>query len=213
MDILKSYTSAEIEVKKSRFIAEAFPIAGQQEARELLKAQKQKYADAAHVVHAFAVGIAGSAGVAGGTELCGTNKGSAPILGCSDDGEPPGTAGRPVLEVLKGRRVTNILLTVTRYFGGTLLGTGGLVKAYGSAAKAVLDIAETLPSIPVRQFSLVVSYELYERVKRYLAEQGAEIGTELFGEQVGIAGSIHEDRYEALAAGVREISAGRCGLN
>jgi uncharacterized YigZ family protein len=205
MDVLKAYTSAETEVKNSRFIAEAFPIAGQQEARELLRAQKQRYPDAAHVVHAFAAGTSGSAGLTGQAAL-------PPVLGCSDDGEPPGTAGRPVLEVLKGRGVTNILLTVTRYFGGTLLGTGGLVKAYGNAAKAVLDIAETLPSIPVRRFSLAVSYELYERVKRCLAEQDAEISGEEFGEQVDIAGSISEDRYETLAAGIREFSAGRYSL-
>ena len=96
MDVLGHYASAELHIKNSRFLAEIIPVTGQNEAREQLKAQKEKYFDATHVVHAFIVGKAGE------------------IMGMSDDGEPAGTAGRPVLDVLKGRNCTNILLTVTR---------------------------------------------------------------------------------------------------
>ena len=120
METLVEYASAELEIKKSRFLAEVFPVVSQTEARSLLKQQKEKYEDATHVVHGFVLGPA------------------AEILGMSDDGEPAGTAGWPVLDVLKGRNCTNILLTVTRWFGGTLLGTGGLVKAYGDSAKAAI---------------------------------------------------------------------------
>ena len=98
----------------------------QNQARELIKSQKAKYADATHVVHAFIIGT------------------SAEIMGMSDDGEPSGTAGRPALDVLKGRKCTNLVLTVTRWFGGTLLGTGGLVKAYSGGAKQVIEKADSL---------------------------------------------------------------------
>ena len=109
MNCILEHFQTELVIKHSRFIAEVFPVENQAAARELLKEQKQKYFDSTHVVHAFVIGK------------------NAEILGMSDDGEPSGTAGRPVLDVLKGSGCTNIILTVTRYFGGTLLGTGGLV--------------------------------------------------------------------------------------
>ena len=116
METLVEYASAELEIKKSRFLAEVFPVLSQAEARSLLKQQKEKYEDATHVVHGFVLGPA------------------AEILGMSDDGEPAGTAGRPVLDVLKGRNCTNILLTVTRWFGGTLLGTAQAFLSHGQTA-------------------------------------------------------------------------------
>ena len=123
MDILKEYISTELIIKNSRFLNELFPCSEQSEARGIIKAQKQKYADATHVVHAFVLGLSGE------------------VLGMSDDGEPSGTAGHPALDVLKGKNCTNLVLTITRWFGGTLLGTGGLVKAYGDCAKSVLQAA------------------------------------------------------------------------
>lgn len=101
----------------------SFPVETQAQAREKLHEVKQKYFDATHVVHAFSVGL------------------KSETFGMSDDGEPSGTAGRPVLDVLKGSGITNILLTVTRYFGGTLLGTGGLVHAYSESAKKFFPFA------------------------------------------------------------------------
>jgi uncharacterized YigZ family protein len=115
-----TYTKAEITVKRSRFLAEIFPVATPEEARSKIKAQKSAHKGSSHVVHAFITGPQGE------------------IRGMSDNGEPPGTAARPVMDRLVGRRLTNILLTVTRWFGGTKLGTGGLVKAYGAAADLVL---------------------------------------------------------------------------
>ena len=97
--------------KRSRFLAELLPASSSEEAREGVAAQRRKYPDASQVVHAMVVGEKGE------------------VMGCSDDGEPAGTAGRPVLEILKGSRVTQVLLTVTRWFGGIKLGTGGLVHA------------------------------------------------------------------------------------
>ncbi|MBR7064125.1 MAG: YigZ family protein, partial [Treponema sp.] len=123
MQTVKENVTSEIIVKNSRFIAELFPCTLQSDVRNLIKEQKKLYKDARHVVHAFIIGS------------------NAEIKGASDDGEPSGTAGRPILSVLQGNNFTNVLLTVTRYFGGTLLGTGGLVKAYSDAAKLVIKNA------------------------------------------------------------------------
>lgn len=194
MLVLVEYCCTEIEVKKSRFRSEVFPIASQAEARSLLKEQKQKYADASHVVHAFAAGFA------------------AEVLGCSDDGEPAGTAGRPVLDVLKGRKCTNVLLTVTRWFGGTLLGTGGLVKAYGDSAKAVLDICKMEEYTPKTDFSCVVPYALYEQISILLHANGAENILEDFAENVAIRGIIRESNKKFVAEKVFDLSAGKCNL-
>ena len=172
MNVLLGSARAETLVKKSRFIAEIFPVKNQQDVRALLKAQKQKYADSSHVVHAFALGK------------------NAEIMGMSDDGEPAGTAGRPVLAVLKGSGCTDILLTVTRYFGGTLLGTGGLVKAYTEAAQAVLALAHTEVFAEREEFGLRLSYEDYETCNRLLKKFGAKVTVEDFAENVSVSGSV-----------------------
>lgn len=172
MNVLLGSARAETLVKKSRFIAEIFPVKNQQDVRALLKAQKQKYADSSHVVHAFALGK------------------NAEIMGMSDDGEPAGTAGRPVLAVLKGSGCTDILLTVTRYFGGTLLGTGGLVKAYTEAAQAVLALAHTEVFAEREEFGLRLSYEDYETCKRLFKKFGVKVTAEDFAENVSVSGSV-----------------------
>lgn len=154
MDVLTSQASAEIVVKRSRFLAELIPCQTTVEAREILKSQKDKYRDASHVVHAFICGL--------GAENC----------GMSDDGEPSGTAGKPVFAVLKGRGCTNAMLTVTRWFGGTLLGTGGLVKAYGDSAKAVIASADAdglfEEYIAKREFVFTLEYSQHEKIKQLL---------------------------------------------
>ncbi len=110
----------EIVEKKSRFIAQVFPVKTEEEVMQLLETARKKYWDARHNCYAFILGADGG------------------ISRCSDDGEPSGTAGRPILEVLSKRGLKDVLVIVTRYFGGTLLGTGGLVRAYSQAAQAGL---------------------------------------------------------------------------
>ena len=141
--------------------------------------------------------------------ICGLN---AEVSGCSDDGEPSGTAGRPVLEVLKGRNCTNIMITVTRWFGGTLLGTGGLVKAYGDAAKAVLDICKTEEYIPKAQFNFDSPYSAYEQIKLILKQHSAENITEEFAENIHIAGLIPEANKEKLKKHIFDFSNGKITL-
>lgn len=194
MYILNDRTECELMVKGSRFLAEVLPVTSQAEARDMLKAQKMKYADATHVVHAFITGL------------------GAEVMGMSDDGEPAGTAGRPVLDVLKGRGITNLLLTVTRWFGGTLLGTGGLVKAYGDSAKMVLDkvFAEGLAEEYVEKadFSFSVPYDLYEKVKYMLKDFSISALAEDFSEKVTLSGRIVKTEYGALADRIRDMTNG-----
>lgn len=191
MKEIREYFSVEIDVKRSRFMAELFPVSTQEEARALLKSQKEKYLDATHVVHAFVLGSTGG------------------ILGCSDDGEPSGTAGKPVLNVLKGTDVTGAMLTVTRWFGGTLLGTGGLVKAYGDSAKAVIAVAKMFEIIPMKSFSVCMPYDLYEKVKRELPVLNAVISSEKFGSTVDLKGMIPEGRADEFVRRVIDLSSGR----
>ncbi|AEE16320.1 IMPACT family protein [Treponema brennaborense] len=191
MDVLVSYACAELEIKNSRFLAEVFPVASQNAARETLKAQKLKYADATHVVHAFAVGNA------------------AETLGMSDDGEPAGTAGRPVLDVLKGRKCTNVLLTVTRWFGGTLLGTGGLVRAYGDSAKAVLAAAVFEPLAVKCRFSFAVPYDAYELVKRFLSSLHTDRVDEVFTTEVAFSGFVHASEAGSLRSYLTDLTNGK----
>lgn len=187
--------AAESTVKGSRFRAELFPVAAQADVREKLKAQKTKYADATHVVHAF---VAGS---------------HAEVMGMSDDGEPGGTAGRPVLDVLKGRGVTNVLLTVTRWFGGTLLGTGGLVRAYGDAARQVLDAAQFEPLVEKSAFSFTCSYPAYQAVKHLCTEWTLFDVRESFGEAVTVCGLIASADFAPFAQAVYEKTNGSVSVS
>jgi uncharacterized YigZ family protein len=191
MNVLRSNCSAEITVRNSRFLAEAFAVSAQDAARSIIKAQKARHADATHVVHAFVIGPTGG------------------VLGSSDDGEPSGTAGRPALDVLKGSGLTNTMVTVTRWFGGTLLGTGGLVKAYSDAVKAVLAVADTAELVEMRLFSLSVSYEVYERVKREMAARDIEVTREEFGTDILVRGRVRADAAAGFGARVADLTAGR----
>ncbi len=132
--------SGEIVEKKSRFIAHVFPVHSEEEASEYIEQIRKKYWDARHNCHAFVIGP--------------NNETSR----CSDDGEPSGTAGRPILEVLQGRGIHDALVIVTRYFGGTLLGTGGLVRAYSQAAQAGLQASSIMTKQQGRKISIKTDY-------------------------------------------------------
>ncbi|HPY91032.1 MAG TPA: YigZ family protein [Kiritimatiellia bacterium] len=194
MQTLVAPAAAEIVIRNSRFIAEAFVVEEAESARELLRAQKELRPDATHVVHAFVIGA------------------NANVLGCSDDGEPPGTAGRPALEVLKGSGITNIMVTITRYFGGVKLGVGGLVKAYTEATQEVLAKAETQELTEQTEFTLQVPYPCYEPVRRLLAEVGAEVTAETFADDVNIQGRMRDGELDDFARKVADLSNGKAKL-
>ena len=190
MLILRQGTRAERVVRKSRFLAEATPVASAEAARELCRERKRAYAGCNHVVFAF---------------ICGPQGG---VMGCSDDGEPSGTAGRPVLEVLKGSGITNVLLTVTRWFGGIKLGTGGLVRAYTESAQLALADPPVAELVPLTRFTLALSYLHYESIRRRFPEFAAEITGEDFAAEVTLSGVIPSANYAAFSEAVRDLTGG-----
>lgn len=190
MKVLLEESKAEIVIKNSRFISEVFPVETQAQAREKLHEVKQKYFDATHVVHAFSVGL------------------KSETFGMSDDGEPSGTAGRPVLDVLKGSGITNILLTVTRYFGGTLLGTGGLVHAYSESAKKVLSVCKAEPYVEKSSFSFLCGYDLYQTVKHLFEGFNISNLTENFGTDISVKGEIFLSEKNTFLEQIKNISKG-----
>ncbi len=131
----------------------------------------------------------------------------------SDDGEPHGTAGRPAHDVLKGSDITNCLVTIVRYFGGTKLGTGGLVRAYAGATREVLAGVPVEELVEKRGFSVTVPYELYEPVRKILLEAGAEIEDEAFTEAVRVEGRLPADAVPRCAEALREASSGAVFLD
>lgn len=191
MLVLLEPAQSELDIKNSRFISEIAIVRSQEEAREYLRNQKVRYSDATHVVHAFAVGSSG------GTK------------GCSDDGEPSGTAGRPTLEVLGGSGITNIILTTTRYFGGIKLGTGGLVKAYTESAQLVLSKARTTELVPMSMFELKMPYACFELGRKALESSNAVIESEIFGEGVTWSGRVRTSCVESLRVQFRDMSRGK----
>ncbi len=195
MKILTRHVEAEFVVKGSKFLSELFSCESQADARKIVKSQKIKYSDSTHVVHAFVLGLSGE------------------ILGMSDDGEPSGTAGRPALDVLKGYGCTNVVLTITRWFGGTLLGTGGLVKAYGDGAKQVLLTAENLSAfeeyVEKKEFLFAADYTSYQMIKRILANFSVSDLSEEFGTEVKVSGKIKSDEFDLLSRKIKDISNGK----
>nr|WP_330389599.1 YigZ family protein [Cellulosilyticum sp. I15G10I2] len=147
----------EIFEKKSRFIATVCPVTSVEEADQILGELRKKYYNASHNCFAYQIGE------------------QSEIQKCSDDGEPQGTAGKPILDVLKGEAITNTLICVTRYFGGTLLGTGGLVRAYGRAAKEGLYAAGIAEKRHVKIFYLEAAYSLSGKVQYLLNDKGYTI--------------------------------------
>ncbi len=198
MKILTEKIQTELVIKNSRFINELFICDCQSSAREIIKQQKDKYQNASHVCHAFVIGQ------------------DAQILGMSDDGEPNGTAARPMLDVLKGSGTTNILLTVTRYFGGTLLGTGGLVKAYGDCAKSVLEKANEIAALEEltekKDFSFSMDYSLFELVKRQIHNFQLYDVSEEYSDTVLLKGKILAEQFDDFAARIKNLSSGKIVL-
>ncbi len=186
----KGNAKAEIEIKKSRFIALARHVSSHEEVKQLLKETRTHFSDATHVVHAFIIGDHGD------------------IFGMNDDREPRGTAGRPVLEVLKGSGITNILILVVRYFGGTKLGTGGLVKAYTLSAQKVLEVLPVEELVEKTSFTLTFPYDLYDRIKKSLTSHNAEVEKETFEVTVTITGTLPQKYLAETEDEIKTLSNG-----
>ena len=152
--------------KKSRFIATVEPVETVEEAEQFIERMKKKYWDARHNCHAFTVG----------TKM--------PLSRCSDDGEPSGTAGKPMLEVLLGREIHNVAVVVTRYFGGTLLGTGGLVRAYTQAVQEGLANSRIVEKCNGCMYLLDMDYTELGKVQYQLAEHSIYVNNTIYEDRV-----------------------------
>ena len=182
---------AEIEVKNSRFVATAVPAFTVEEAREFIARIKAEFSDATHNVPAFLIGY-----------------GNSVTAHCNDDGEPSGTAGRPILAVLQGSGLGDIALVVTRYYGGTKLGTGGLVRAYGVATKAVLEILPRAEKVPTHTTMLALPYSLLEQVCLLVEEWNVRILDETFAADITMTMQFTVAKFPGFQDTLRELSHG-----
>lgn len=182
----------ENAVANSRFIATIGRADTVEQARAFIKAVRDEMPDATHHVYAFRVGFGASI-----TE------------GMSDDGEPSGTSGPPVLAVLRGADIGDVVIVVTRYFGGTKLGTGGLVRAYGGAARAALAALPVAIKVEKRTIGISIPYSFYDRLKLLLAAHEAIIESEEFGADVTLYASLPADQLDPLTAALLELTAGQ----
>jgi uncharacterized YigZ family protein len=179
-------------VVNSRFIATVGRADTVNDAKAFIHAVRDDMPDAAHHVHAFKVGY-----------------GSSITEGMTDDGEPSGTSGPPILAVLRGADIGNIVIVVTRYFGGTKLGTGGLVRAYGGAAKDALALLPVEMKVEKRTIGVTVPYSFYERLKLVMEEHRAEIDDETFAADVTVYAQVPVNQLNALAEAIHELTAGQ----
>ena len=177
-------------VSNSRFICTVGEACSVEAAQAFIQQVKAELPDASSHAYAYRIGF-----------------GASVIDGCSDGGEPSGTAGRPMLAVLQGSGLGDVVAVVSRYFGGTKLGTGGLVRAFSGALKAALDALPRSERLARRRFLVAIPYSLYERTKRLL--DTATIEAEQFGLQVQLQLAVAEHEVAALQRALRELSAGQ----
>lgn len=179
-----------LEERKSTFLGYAKPIDNEQEAIEFINEIRHKHADARHNVYAYVL-----------------DKNN--IVRYSDDGEPQGTAGIPVLEVLRKNGIKNAVVVVTRYFGGILLGTGGLERAYSACAKLAVDEAGILTLEPFEQLVFDVDYSLYQKVQYEMDKFEIILDEVAFMEKVNVKLAIKAEQADRFCERIREFSAGR----
>ena len=176
---IESNVSAEITVKKSKFIANVFYVESIEEAENKIKEINKKYYDSRHNCYAFSI-----------------YSKSGKIQRFSDNGEPSGTAGAPMLSILEGMDLSNVLVIVTRYFGGILLGTGGLVRAYSDATKEALQKANIINMELGLSAYFEVAYSNLEKIKYYFETNNIEITDQKFDENVKLFVNISEEKFE-----------------
>lgn len=182
-------------INKSRFIAVVSHIENETDARALIEKEKKKYPDARHCCWAYILGE------------------NSENMRYGDDGEPQGTAGLPMLEVLKKKNITNVLVTVTRYFGGILLGTGGLTRAYSSSCAGAADNAAIASMLLCRRIAVTVDYPLFSRLKLPMEKfDGAKCENCDFGQNVTATLIVRDDRQSDFCAFITQSSGGKAQI-
>lgn len=184
------YGEDEIIINKSRFIGYARPVSTEEEALEFIEKIKTKHRDATHNVYAYVIGK------------------NSNVQRFSDDGEPSGTAGIPALEVIKKEDLRNVVVVITRYFGGRKLGGGGLIRAYTRSAKIGLEAGIIIDMILHTQVKIRVDYNLYGRIENYLRNGDYIIGEAIFDDMVNVFVHIKEDYLEDFHNIIGDLSNG-----
>lgn len=185
-------SDSHLTIKGSRFIGLLRRVETEAEARTLIAHTREDHAGASHLAYAYALGPENSL-----------------LRGLSDDGEPHGTAGRPIMDQLSGSELSNCLVMVIRYFGGTKLGTGGLVRAYGDAAREAIAKTTTRKLVERLGFSLEVAYEHADPSFRLIEELGGTIGDRIFGSSVRLTGTLPAAAREEFFRLVGNLTSGR----
>lgn len=183
--------SGEIEEKKSRFICRVVPVTTEEEAVSFINSVKKQYFDARHNCSCFVIGE------------------NQELTRCSDDGEPSGTAGRPMLEVLLNEGITNAAAVVTRYFGGTLLGTGGLVRAYQGSLKEALNNSVIIERLSGFTFTVSCDYSDVGKLQYIFANTDCHIVSSDYGTDVTFNIAINADGFDSLSKQITESTAAR----
>lgn len=183
--------TAEIVEKKSRFIADIFPVFSEERAMECLETVKKRHRDARHHCWAYVVGT-----------LSKRER-------FSDDGEPCGTAGSPILEVIRGQGLCNVLIVITRYFGGTLLGTGGLARAYTAASKEGLAHSRIIAMIQGFKLKIITDYTGLGKIQYVLSQSRAEVLHTVYTEMAEIRILVSEEEGKKLIVQIKEAVGGK----
>lgn len=187
--------SGELVEKKSRFIAAVKPVASEEEALAFIEAQRKKYWDARHNCYAYVIGRKNE------------------IMRFSDDGEPGGTAGKPMLDVLLGEEVHDVVVVVTRYFGGTLLGTGGLVRAYSHTTLLGLENSRLVVKEPGSAYEVLTDYNGIGKLQYLAAQMGLIIEDTEYTEAVKMKLLVPEDLCTGFVKKVTEATNGKAEIN
>ena len=187
---IKQYGEFEYEDRKSVFIGEAMPVSTEAEALAFIDGIKKKYPDARHHVYAYVLR-------------------DNSIMRFTDDREPQGTAGMPVLDAIRKNGCTDTVIVVTRYFGGTLLGTGGLVRAYSAAAIGALREAEIIEYDVYSELTLEVDYSDYQKILPILAKHGFRTEDSRFTVSVELSGTVKKSEVEQLLDELTQVTGGR----
>lgn len=186
--------SGEIQEKKSRFIATLRPVKNEEEALLFVEETRKKYWDARHNCYAWIIGCSGER------------------KRLNDDGEPSQTAGRPILNVLEGEELTNVCAAVTRYFGGTLLGTGGLVRAYAAAVRKGLDHCTLLTAMPALKIEAAADYNGAGKIKHLLDKSGIPVLNMVYTDRVAVTALFPEEESEGLLSRLNELTGGQAEI-
>ncbi|MBD3289322.1 YigZ family protein [candidate division KSB1 bacterium] len=192
---IKSKVNAEIKIKGSRFIGTAAPVHSVEKAEQFVQQMKKLYYDATHNCYAFSV-----------------YHHDQEITRYSDDSEPAGTAGSPMLAVIQGQELTNLAVVVTRYFGGTKLGKGGLIRAYTDCTKTVLNNAELFKKLIYTKISFTFPYDLTGNVMHLLSQMNGKMITSSYGDRAKLTIKLPKSHAGDFKEQIVEITAGKVGF-